>query len=380
MWRVLVSFGTRPEAIKLASVIRRLDADPRVAPVIVNVGQHAEMLDRTLASLGIEADHRLDIIRPGAPLDDLTARGLTSIGAVLDDEYPDLVVVQGDTTTVVTAALASFYRHIPVAHVEAGLRTGIPDLPFPEEMNRRLTAALSTLHYAPTTRARDNLLAEGINPAAVTVTGNTAIDAVHWVLEQRDPAPADVAAFLDDPRRLIVVTAHRRESWGAPMEAIGEALADLARDPKVLVVFPIHPNPVVREAISGRTGERDNIVIIEPLPYASFVRLMAAAHVLLTDSGGIQEEAAALRKPVIVMRDVTERPEGVTSGTSVVVGRSPAEIVREVRLLLDDPEAYRVRTEVPNPYGDGRAAERITAGISSYLQEQTTANRSQREP
>jgi UDP-N-acetylglucosamine 2-epimerase (non-hydrolysing) len=234
-------------------------------------------------------------------------------------------------------------------------------------MNRRLTGALATLHVPPTEQARDNLLREGVSPDAALVTGNTVIDALFWMLENSEPSP-ELKRFLDDPRRLVVVTAHRRESWGVPMGAIGDALADLARAERgTLFVFPIHPNPIVRHAIGARAGRLANVKIIEPLPYAAFVHLMAGSTLLLTDSGGIQEEAAALRKPVLVMRDVTERAEGVETGTAEVVGRDTDSIVRAVRRLLNDDAAYRARTEVPNPYGDGHAAERIAERVLAFL-------------
>ena len=367
---ILVAFGTRPEAIKLAPVIRALEETPGMLVRVANVGQHAEMLDETIAAFGIATDHRLEVIKPEQTLEELTARALRRIGAVIRDDAPDLVVVQGDTTTTFVSALASFYARVPVAHVEAGLRTGIPDLPFPEEMNRRLTSAITALHFPPTEEAAANLLREGVAPGSVLVTGNTVLDALRWMIERGDAPPADLAAVLDDPRRRIVVTAHRRESWGVPMEEIGAAIAELARsDPGLLVVFPIHPNPAVRRAIGPKVRGLDNIVIREPLAYPAFVRLMASAYLLLTDSGGIQEEAAALRKPVLVMRDVTERAEGVASGTAELIGREHGAIVKAVRKLLDDEALYRARVEAPNPYGDGHAAERVAARIISFLAE-----------
>ena len=367
MPKILVSFGTRPEAIKLAPVIHALRARPELDVVVVNVGQHGEMLDETIASFGITPDRTLAIGRPGQSLADLSARALTDFAGVLRDERPDMVVVQGDTTTMFASTLTAFYDHIPVAHVEAGLRTGRNDLPFPEELNRRLTGAVAALHFPPTERARDNLLREGIDPATVLVTGNTVIDALEWMLANSEP-PSELKPVLDDPRRIVAVTAHRRESWGVPMEAIGSAIGELARDDGgVLFVFPIHPNPVVRDAIAAGAGGLDNVSIVEPLPYAAFVHLMAAATVLLTDSGGIQEEAAALGKPVVVMRDVTERGEGVDAGTAELVGRDPRAIVAAVRRLLDDEEHYRARVSAPNPYGDGHAAERIADRIVAFF-------------
>lgn len=368
MRTVLVAFGTRPEGIKLAPVIRALRESDDLRVIVANVGQHGTMLDQHLEPFDITPDHRLEVIRPAQPLDELTARAVVDVSGVLRDETPDLVMVQGDTTTVFATALAAFYLRIPVAHVEAGLRTGIPDLPFPEEMNRRLVGALTTLHFPPTEAARANLLREGIDPERILVTGNTVIDAVRW-MSARAEAPPDLKPLLDDPRRLIVVTAHRRESWGIAMDQIGEALARIADEPDVLIAFPIHPNPVVRASIFPRIAGRENVRIMEPLPYPAFVRLMAASTLLLTDSGGIQEEAAALKKPVLVMRDVTERAEGVTSGTSVMVGRDLDVIVGTARRLLADPDEYRRRAEAPNPYGDGRASQRIAERIVAFLRD-----------
>jgi UDP-N-acetylglucosamine 2-epimerase (non-hydrolysing) len=368
MRTILVAFGTRPEAIKLAPVIRALAAIPDMRVRVANVGQHAEMLDETIAAFGIETDHRLEVIRPEQTLEALTARALKSIGEVIRADAPDMVVVQGDTTTTFVSALAAFYARVPVAHVEAGLRTGIADLPFPEEMNRRLTSAITTLHFPPTDDAAANLLREGVEKDRVLVTGNTVLDALRWVLDQEDAPPADIKPLIADPRRRIVVTAHRRESWGVPMEEIGAAIAELARsDPGLLIVFPIHPNPSVRRAIGPKVKGLDNVVMREPLPYPGFVHLMASAHILLTDSGGIQEEAAALGKPVLVMRDVTERAEGIATGTAELIGRESAEIIKAVRKLLDDDDAYRARSEAPNPYGDGHAAQRIAERIAVFV-------------
>lgn len=367
MHTVLVVFGTRPEGIKLAPVIRALRARKGVRVVVANAGQHAEMLDQHLEPFGIQTDHRLDLLRPGQPLDRLTARALVEIASVVRGESPELIVVQGDTTTVLASALAAFYARVPVAHVEAGLRTGMLDHPFPEEMNRRVAGALATLHFAPTERARENLLREGVDPDAIEVTGNTVIDAVCW-MDQHAHTPEEIRPLVEDPRRRILVTAHRRESWGAPMDEIGAAISELAASrPDVLVVFPIHPNPVVRKSIVQPTRGLDNVVLMEPLPYPAFVRLMSSAFLLLTDSGGVQEEAAALHKPVLVMREVTERSEGVDTGTSLLVGRRAGDIVAAVRTLLSKPEEYALRAAAPNPYGDGRAGERIAARIVRFL-------------
>ena len=368
MRTVVVAFGTRPEAIKLAPVIRLLSDVDDIRVCVVNVGQHAEVLDETIAAFGITPDYRLDVMRRAQPLATLTSRALQSISEVLEKERPEMVIGQGDTTTVMASALAAFYYHIPFAHVEAGLRTGIRDLPFPEEMNRRLTGTLSTLHFAPTDAARDNLLREGVDPSRIEVTGNTVIDALFWMLKNGPAPESAIDRYLHDPRRLIAVTAHRRESWGAPLEEIAAAISEIARaDPDVFVVFPVHPNPTVRSTMNKILRGLDNVEMIEALPYQSFVHLMNGAYILLTDSGGIQEEAAALHKPVLVMRDVTERSEGIAVGTAELVGRKASDIVCGVRNLLDDPAEYRARCERINPYGDGRAAERIVRRVTENL-------------
>ncbi|MFA5890654.1 MAG: UDP-N-acetylglucosamine 2-epimerase (non-hydrolyzing) [Actinomycetota bacterium] len=375
MPKILVSYGTRPEGIKLAPVIHELRARAGVDVVTLNVGQHGAMLDETMDAFSIASKHRLEVISPGQTLDDLTARALPPIGRTISGEQPDMVIGQGDTTTVFVTALAAFYHRVPFAHVEAGLRTHIPDLPFPEEMNRRLATALSSLHFAPTTESRANLLREGVADELISVTGNTVIDALLWMLEQGPGPGAALAPILADSRRLVVITAHRRESWGVPMEEIGAAVTELAEtSPDVLFVFPIHPNPRVREAFGPAMRSLGNVQIIEPVPYTSFVHLMKRADLLLTDSGGIQEEAAALQKPVLVMRDVTERGEGLATGTSTLVGRDRSTITGAVRSILSDPVEYQRHVSLENPYGDGRAALRIADRIIAFLDDRSRAN------
>lgn len=365
MKRVAAIFGTRPEAIKLAPVLHELAASPHFESRILVTAQHRSMLDPMLAFFGLEPDHDLDLLEPGQSLTDVTVRALSGLTKLIEREGPDAILVQGDTTTALAGALAGYYHRIPVAHVEAGLRTGDRYEPFPEEINRRLVSQLATLHLAPTPAAAANLLGEGVAPANVVVTGNTVVDALLWALGR--PAPeSELLQELDgDGRRLVVVTTHRRESWGERMREIGMALADVAAaDPDVLVVFPIHRNTVVRDAILPALGDAANVRVVEPLPYGEFVHLLARSHLIVTDSGGIQEEAPTLRKPVVVLRPATERPEAVHGGSSLVVGTSRGEIVAAVRRLLDDPVAYEAMLPRRNPYGDGKAATRCVAALA----------------
>ena len=369
MRRVAAIFGTRPEAIKLAPVIHALAGSALFEPRVLVTAQHRSMLDPVLEFFGIEAHHDLDLLRPGQTLTEVTTGALTGLSALLEEERPDVVLVQGDTTTTLAAALAGYYHRVPVAHVEAGLRTGDRYSPFPEEINRRVVSQVASLHLAPTQAAARNLVREGVGRAAVVVTGNTVVDALLWAVEHAGPYREPALQGIDeDERRVLLVTAHRRESWGEQLREIGEALAELARrDPDLLVVFPIHRNPVVSEAVLPPLERLENVRVVEPLPYGEFVRLLERAHVVLTDSGGIQEEAPTFGKPVIVMREVTERPEAVHAGSTAVVGTSRTKIVASVRRLLDDPEAYASMTPRRNPYGDGHAAERCVAAITSFL-------------
>ena len=366
--RVAVVFGTRPEAIKLAPVIEALARSPHFEPVTIVTGQHREMLDQVLDLFGITPAHDRDVHRHGQTLTGITTRVLEGLAEVLEGDQPDLIVVQGDTTTTFAAALAAYYRRIPVGHVEAGLRTGDRYAPYPEEINRRLTTVLTSLHWAPTLSAAENLLAQGIPAGDVLVTGNTVIDALLAAIERKAPWGEAALEGLDaDPRRVLLVTAHRRESWGAPLGEVAAALAELAAgDPDLLVVFPIHRNPIVRRAMRP-LARLDNVLLVEPLVYGAFVRLMARAHLLLTDSGGLQEEGPSLGKPVLVMRQVTERPEAIAAGTARLVGTDRETIVATVRKLLDDPAAYDEMAHVANPYGDGHAARRIVADLEHRM-------------
>lgn len=367
--RVMVVFGTRPEAIKVAPLIQALAAAPWSRPVVAVTAQHRWILDQVLELFDICPNYDLDIMRSGQTLTDVTVGALGGLRPVLADAEPDLVVVQGDTTTTFAAALAGFYQQVPVAHLEGGLRTGNVLSPYPEEMNRRLTSQLASLHLAPTPTARANLLAEGVNPCSVVVTGNTVIDALHWTVGRRIPYRDQELAGLDtDPRPVLLVTAHRRESWGEPMTAIGAALAHLAQSqPDLLVVLPVHPNPRVRAALLPAVAGLDNVLVVEPLAYGEFARLLDRATVVLTDSGGVQEEAPSLGKPVLVMRDTTERPEAVAAGTARLVGTDRDQIVANVRSLLQDADAYAAMANAVNPYGDGRAAERSCQAIARLL-------------
>ncbi|HET7531026.1 MAG TPA: UDP-N-acetylglucosamine 2-epimerase (non-hydrolyzing) [Mycobacteriales bacterium] len=361
----MVVFGTRPEAVKLAPIILALDESAHFAPFVAVTAQHREMLDQVNGLFGIMPDADLDIMRPRQSLAGITTRALAGLDELVAKVRPDALVVQGDTTTTFVGGLAAHYHRVPVVHVEAGLRTFDRYSPFPEEMNRRLTSQLASLHLAPTPASRTNLVAEGIDRGSVVVTGNSVIDALLWTVGKRiaydDPA---LERLDDDPRRVLLVTAHRRESWGEPMAGVGRAVSRLARqDPDLLVVLPVHRNPAVREALLPPLAGLPNIVITEPLGYGGFARLIDRAHLVLTDSGGVQEEAPSLGKPVLVMRDNTERPEAVTAGTARLVGTDEGRIVNEVTRLLHDGAAYRAMANAVNPYGDGRAATRSVQAL-----------------
>ncbi len=360
--RVAVVFGTRPEAVKLAPLVRRLRAIPeRFAPVTIVTAQHREMLDQVLDLFSIRPDYDLHIIRPRQSLAQITANAVTALDSVLASEMPDWVVVQGDTTTTFIGALAAFYHKIRIAHVEAGLRTRRKYYPYPEEVNRHLTTVLADLHLAPTAESRENLRREGIPDEQIHVTGNTVIDALQDVLGWRRPCSHPVLARLDSGgHRMVFVTSHRRENQGHPQERICEALLTLVRRfPDLLVVFPVHLSPAVRDTVLPRLQGQDRIVLLDPIDYFETVHFMNAAHLVLTDSGGIQEEAPALGKPVLVLRDTTERPEGIRAGTVSLVGTETASVVEKVTELLSNPSAYRAMAEAVNPYGDGKACERI---------------------
>jgi UDP-N-acetylglucosamine 2-epimerase (non-hydrolysing) len=366
MIKILLVFGTRPEAIKLCPVLlylRRLSRDFRVQCCVT--AQHRVMLDQVLEVFGVVPDFDLDLMRPGQSLAQLSARVLEALEDILISERPNIVLVQGDTTTTFSAALSAFYQHIPVGHVEAGLRTGDLRQPFPEELNRVLTTRVSTLHFAPTRGAAANLRREGVPEDCIFVTGNTGIDAVLHVRDRLEAGqlPSAVWPDLDRSKRLLLVTAHRRESFGAPLEAICGALLRLAARPDVQIVYPVHRNPNVAVPVTRLLGSERNIILYEPLEYVPFIDLMRRAYLVITDSGGIQEEGPSLGKPVLVMREKTERPEAVEAGTVKLVGADPDRIVREAERLLDDPDERERMCRIHNPYGDGHASERIAEAI-----------------
>ena len=362
--RILTVFGTRPEAIKLMPVIQCLEADPRFDSRTCTTAQHRAMLDQVLAMAQITPDHDLDLMADDQSLDRLAARALVAIGEVIDGENPDWVVVQGDTVSTLAGAMAAHHRRIPVCHVEAGLRSGDMRQPWPEEGNRRMVSALTTLHCAPTTAAAEALRAENIDPALVHVTGNTVIDALDWIRRRNGEKAGSVSQMNDlearfAGKRVIAVTAHRRENIGKGMAEIADAVRKIAHRSDVAVIFPVHKNPHVRAIMHDTLGGMDNVALIEPLDYPQFVHLLEISAIVLTDSGGVQEEAPSLGKPVLVLRETTERPEGVAAGTARLIGTDPAIIVRETFRLLDDEGAYRAMAQAHNPYGDGRAAQRI---------------------
>jgi UDP-N-acetylglucosamine 2-epimerase (non-hydrolysing) len=364
--KVAIIFGTRPEAIKLAPLIIRMRRHPeRFQAVTVVTAQHREMLDQVLSLFSIVPDHDLHIIRPRQTLSQITANAVNGLDPVLSGEKPDFVVVQGDTTTTFTGALTAFYHQIKVAHVEAGLRTRQKFYPFPEEINRHLTTVVADLHFAPTAESRRNLLQEGIPGERVWVTGNTVIDALREVLswEKRCSHPV-LERVARENRRMVLVTSHRRENQGKPQEQICSALLELVRRfSDLLVVFPVHLSPAVRDTVLPRLKQQDRIVLLDPIDYFETVHFMKASHIVLTDSGGIQEEAPALGKPVLVLRETTERPEGVHAGTVKLVGTNPSMILESTARLLEDPGAYRAMAEAVNPYGDGLACDRILQAI-----------------
>lgn len=373
MKRVLTIFGTRPEAIKMAPVVTELRRSPHFDVRICVTAQHRQMLDQVLDLFGIKPDHDLDLMQPNQTLDQITSRILLGVGRVLDEVRPDAVLVHGDTTTTLAASLAAFYRKLPVGHVEAGLRSGSIWAPWPEEMNRRVATLATRFHFAPTETSRRNLLREGVAESDIFVTGNTVIDALFATVEKFRASPERYAAiagrfgFLDPERRLILVTGHRRENFGAGFESICGALATIARRHDVQIVYPVHPNPSVREPVERILGGIPSVHLIDPQDYEPFVFLMEKAHLIVTDSGGVQEEAPSLGKPILVMRDTTERPEAVEAGTVILVGTSAERIVAEADSLLTDGQRHARMAHAINPYGDGGAARRIRSALEENL-------------
>ncbi len=370
--RVLSIFGTRPEAVKMAPVVKALKGAHGIESRVCVTAQHREMLDQVLAQFEIEPDHDLDLMRPDQSLAGLTAEILTHLDPILGLEHPDWVLVQGDTTTVMTASLAAFYRGIKVGHVEAGLRTGDKRQPFPEEINRRITSTLADLHFAPTDFNRKNLLREGIPDIKIRVTGNTVIDALQHITQF--PPPKQVVDWLTQwgiisgQRRLILVTAHRRENFGQPIQNICRALRLLVDHygDGICILYPVHLNPNIQEPVYKLLKDIPQVILTQPMDYLSLIHLMKAAYVVLTDSGGIQEEATGLGKPTLVLREKTERPEGLEAGVLKLVGSDTQKIVNETKLLMDDHNHYASMAHAANPFGDGRAAARIVQAIVEY--------------
>jgi UDP-N-acetylglucosamine 2-epimerase (non-hydrolysing) len=370
--KILVIFGTRPEAVKMAPVIKVLKSKPEIETRVCVTAQHREMLDQVLNLFAITPDVDLNLMRPSQALSTLTSQILTHLDPVLEAEKPDWILVQGDTTTVMAASLEAFYRGIKIGHIEAGLRTGDKHQPFPEEINRRLTSVLADLHFAPSEWSRDNLLKEGIPNNQILITGNTVIDALSQISKQ--PIPAEVASWLNQwgitpgGKRLVMVTAHRRENFGSPIESICTALKSLAEkfDQEIHIVYPVHLNPQIQIPVKRLLSDIPNLTLLDPLDYLPMIHLLKAAVVVLTDSGGIQEEATGLGKPTLVLREKTERPEGVSAGVLKLVGTDTEKIINETTRLLTDQSAWAKMALASNPFGDGHASERIVRGILSY--------------
>jgi UDP-N-acetylglucosamine 2-epimerase (non-hydrolysing) len=370
MQKILVVVGTRPEAIKMAPLVRRLQDCPNLAVIVCSTGQHREMIHQVFQLFSIPPELDLDVMQPGQTLSDLTARILSGMDGIIRDNKPNRVLVHGDTTTTLAATLAAYYHKIPVGHVEAGLRTGNIYAPWPEEINRKLVDAICDKLYAPTVQSRDNLLNEGISADRILVTGNTVIDALHDVvngpLQDAQDELKQRFSFLDSSKKVVLVTCHRRESFGEGFRNVCAALVQLANRPDVQIIFPVHLNPNVRAAFK-ELHNHPHVRLIEPLDYLQFIFMLTKCHIVLTDSGGIQEEAPSLGKPVLVMREVTERPEAVAAGTVKLVGTETRRIVNAANELLDDPSAYEAMSAIHNPYGDGRACERIIASLREEL-------------
>lgn len=371
--KTLCIFGTRPEAIKMAPLAIQLAEDERFDAMICVTGQHREMLDQVLDLFGLQPDYDLNIMKPGQDLTDVTTAILQGLKSVLSESKPDIVLVHGDTATTFAATLAAYYQQVPVGHVEAGLRTGNIYSPWPEEGNRKLTGALTTLHFAPTPTSRQNLLNEGITESNIAVTGNTVIDALLDVVAKLNSSPElqqafnEQFSFLDEEKKLILVTGHRRESFGGGFERICQALVETAKaHPNTEILYPVHLNPNVREPVNRLLQGINNVYLIEPLDYLPFVYVMNRAHIILSDSGGIQEEAPSLGKPVLVMRDTTERPEAIEAGTVKLVGTETSTICDNLSILLTDKQAYTSMSRAHNPYGDGQACKRILENLLTW--------------
>lgn len=364
--KLMTVFGTRPEAIKMCPLVLEMRKYPEyIQPIVAVTAQHREMLDQVLDLFGIKPDYDLNIMTAGQTLYDVTTRALMGLKDVMEEAKPDMVLVHGDTTTTFAGALAAFYAQIPVGHVEAGLRTGNKYSPYPEEMNRKLTGSIADMHFSPTSTSKGNLLRENVDEKNILVTGNTVIDALQTtVREDYKFEDAELNKVFASGNRLILMTTHRRENLGEPMRHVYRALKSvLETHSDVEAIFPVHKNPKVREIVREELGALDRVHLIEPMDYEPFANLMAKVDIVMTDSGGIQEEAPALGKPVLVLRDTTERPEAVEAGTVKLVGTAYEDVLHETNLLLDDAEHYRSMAEAANPYGDGRACERIIKAI-----------------
>ncbi len=365
--RVMSVFGTRPEAIKMAPVIKSLSHFPDIESQVLVTAQHREMLDQVLEHFGITPDYDLDIMRTGQTLEEITSRALKGVMQVLSEAHPDMVLVHGDTTTTFAAALGAFYSHIKVGHVEAGLRTRNKYSPFPEEMNRHLTGVLADAHFAPTVRAKENLLKEGIDERGIWITGNTAIDALLDTIREGHVFFSPFLQGIDGAypgKRLLLAEVHRRENWGKPMEEICSALDEVVKDhPDVVLLFSVHRNPQVSNVVKRFLEGKDRVLLFDPVPYPDWANLMSKAYLIITDSGGVQEEAPALGKPVVLLRDTTERPEALEAGTVLKAGTAKGDVVKAIGKLLQDQRIYGSMAKAINPYGDGRAAERIAGAI-----------------
>jgi UDP-N-acetylglucosamine 2-epimerase (non-hydrolysing) len=370
--RILIIFGTRPEAIKMAPVVKAFQSDMRFETKVCVTAQHRGMLDQVLELFAIKPDYDLDIMKQNQGLTGITCSILMGLEPILQEFSPDRILVHGDTSTTFAASLAAYYQKIPVGHVEAGLRTHNIYSPWPEEANRKLTAVLTDLHFAPTSASRDNLLQENITEKNIIVTGNTVIDALQHVqesIQNNTELRSQLASqfpFIDTKKKIVLVTGHRRESFGNGFENICQALRELALRDDIQIIYPVHLNPHVREPVNRLLKDIEHVHLIEPQDYLPFVYLMSIAHIILTDSGGVQEEAPSLGKPVLVMRDTTERPEAVVAGTVKLVGADKTKIIQNVSLLLDDQDEYLKMSFAHNPYGDGQASQRIIEGVAAY--------------
>jgi UDP-N-acetylglucosamine 2-epimerase (non-hydrolysing) len=369
MYSIMPIYGTRPEAIKMAPIISALQRSPHFECIVTVTGQHREMLDQVNEVFGIVPDHDLNILQQRQSLSAIMTRTIDGLDRLFTDSKPDAVIVQGDTTTSTAGAIAAFYHGIPVVHVEAGLRSGDLFSPFPEEANRKMTSQIASLHLAPTSVSKANLIAEGVKPEDIVVTGNSVIDALLTTVGKQLPfTDPQLEGLAASDRTILLVTTHRRENQGYAMRGVGRALARIAdSEPGLVIVLPVHKNPVVREAVLPALEGRPNVIVTEPLVYGEFTRMLSLAHIVLTDSGGVQEEAPSLGKPVLVMRNNTERPEAVDAGTVTLIGTDEDRIVKEIDRLLHDQDHFESMANAVNPYGDGKAAERTVAAIAEMF-------------